>query len=192
MSIVAELITVTKQLGIKDVTLAGAVGVHPGTVSRWRCGSVGLSYSNALAWAAYIERRLAAVDEAGDVVAEGEKIPGQLRALRERAGLVKGEVAERSGMSVHVVAYHERAAHSPFLGTIDRQLSALGYRLALLISGRPPVEAPEPTIPPEVGPGGLPDQALQPRNEHSFPCHFTGRKHAGRRSIDFRSEPPNK
>ncbi|MFF3665492.1 helix-turn-helix domain-containing protein [Microtetraspora malaysiensis] len=129
--VVAELVAITGRRGISDASLAAVIGVHRNTPSRWRSGYRVPSFGHTLGWATFVGRRVAAMDENDEILAEGEAIPGQLKPLRLRAKLSLEDAAELTGKSLETIDYREKSTRPPKLSTIDEQLTAIGCRLVL-------------------------------------------------------------
>jgi transcriptional regulator with XRE-family HTH domain len=68
-----------------------------------------------------------------------------IRAARRDAGITQVELAARSGVPQPVISAYERGRRQPSVEAVDRLLSALGRRLALVHDGE------EPLVPDEAG-----------------------------------------
>lgn len=61
-----------------------------------------------------------------------------IRMARRRAGLTLRELAHRAHTSHSTLAAYEQARKTPNVDTLDRILTACGYRVGVTLSPRPP------------------------------------------------------
>ncbi len=67
-----------------------------------------------------------------------------IRVARRRAGLTLRELAHRAHTSHSTLAAYEQARKTPNVDTLDRILTACGYRVDVTLSPRPPDVAADP------------------------------------------------
>jgi DNA-binding XRE family transcriptional regulator len=60
-------------------------------------------------------------------------LAGLLYQLRQKQGLTQRSVAERTGLKQQAISRLEKAASNTQLGTLQRYLCALGYRLEISV-----------------------------------------------------------
>ena len=60
-------------------------------------------------------------------------LAGLLYQLRQKKGLTQRSVAERTGLKQQAISRLEKAASNTQLGTLQRYLGALGYRLEISV-----------------------------------------------------------
>ena len=60
-------------------------------------------------------------------------LAGLLYQLRQKKGLTQRSVAERAGLKQQAISRLEKAASNTQLGTLQRYLGALGYRLEISV-----------------------------------------------------------
>jgi transcriptional regulator with XRE-family HTH domain len=60
-----------------------------------------------------------------------------IRTARRRAGLTLRELAARAGTSHSTLAAYEQARKTPNVDTLDRILTACGFRVSVALSPRP-------------------------------------------------------
>lgn len=132
--VVAALDHRSRALDLPSKKLASRIGVSTSCVTRWRAGSHGPLFGNILKWADVVGLRVAAVD-GGEVVAEGPAIIADLANLRERRGILQGEIARIRSVAQPAVSRLERSPKNGTdaqLAAVEAQLSALGLRLTVL------------------------------------------------------------
>src|SRR3954452_15018304 len=92
--IVAQLDVRTRQLKMRRLVVAAAIGVHPSAMGEWVCGVKGPMFAHALAWAHHVQLRMVVLGPDRELLAEGADIPKILGPLRRQAGKTQQEVAD--------------------------------------------------------------------------------------------------
>jgi transcriptional regulator with XRE-family HTH domain len=67
-----------------------------------------------------------------------------IRTARRRAGLTLRELAERACTSHSTLAAYEQGRKTPNVDTLDRILTACGFRVDVTLTARPPDVAADP------------------------------------------------
>ncbi|GIH26009.1 hypothetical protein Aph01nite_43190 [Acrocarpospora phusangensis] len=132
--VVAKLLDRTTHLDIPTSAVASAAGTSPSAVRKWRTAAAAPSYLHVCAWADLVRLRVAVVDGA-DVASEGLAVLTDLAALRRRRGLSQRDLAAKRRVPQSAIALLERrpvVARGVGVLTLDRHVSAMGYRLTLL------------------------------------------------------------